>query len=88
MARKSSDEKATDAAAAEVQEKVDEETEQGFRGVKVDPTPNENYTLAGVASGAPTPETDPEAAETARKSAQEADRLAEGVARNDANPKQ
>jgi hypothetical protein len=27
---------------------IDRETEQGFRGVEVDPTPNENYTLAGV----------------------------------------
>ena len=45
-----------------VQEKVDTELEQGFRGVEVDPTPNENYTVAGVTSGAPTPETDPEAA--------------------------
>ncbi len=30
------------AAAAEVQAKVDKETEQGFRGIEVDPTPNEN----------------------------------------------
>jgi hypothetical protein len=45
--------------ADEVQAKMDEEQEQGYRGTKVDPTPNENYTVAGVTSGAPTPETDP-----------------------------
>lgn len=44
--------------ADEVQEKVDDETTRGFRGVEVDGTPNENYTVAGVTSGAPTPETD------------------------------
>ena len=51
-----------DLGAKEVQENVDEEHEQGFLGTKVDPTPNENYTLKGVTSGAPTPETDGEAA--------------------------
>lgn len=40
------------------QEAVDVEREQGFRGIEVDETPNENYTLAGVNSGKPTPETD------------------------------
>lgn len=43
----------------EVQAKMDEEQEKGYRGQKVDPTPNANYTVAGVTSGAPTPETDP-----------------------------
>lgn len=52
-----------DALESKVQEAVDEETEQGFRGVEVDPTPNENYTIAGVTSGAPTPETDEGAAD-------------------------
>ena len=56
------DEKATEASAKQVQEAVDKETEQGFSGVEVDPTPNENYTLEGVTSGKPTPETDPKAA--------------------------
>lgn len=51
-----------DPAAAEVQKNLDVETEQGFRGAKVDPTPNENYTAEGVSSGAPTPETDPKLA--------------------------
>ena len=52
---------------AEVQKNVDEENAQGFRGVRVDPTPLENYTVDGVTSGAPTPETDESAAEEARK---------------------
>jgi carbamate kinase len=48
---------ATDAGQAEVQKKFDAEQEQGYRGVVPDPTPNENYSVAGVTSGAPTPET-------------------------------
>ena len=44
--------------ANEIQSTVDKETGQGFRGVEVDPTPNENYTVAGVTAGKPTPETD------------------------------
>lgn len=48
-----------------VQDAVDEETERGFNGVEVDPTPNENYTLDGVTSGKPTPETDEKAASKA-----------------------
>lgn len=55
-------EQPTDAVTEQVQEKVDVETEQGFRGVEVDPTPNEHYTVAGVLDGKPTPETDPEIA--------------------------
>lgn len=51
-----------DVAEERVQEIVDKEVEQGFRGVKTDPTPNEHYTLAGVAEGLPTPETHPEQA--------------------------
>lgn len=51
-----------DIGEAEVQEKVDEENAQGFRGYRTDPTPLENYTVKGVTSGAPTPETDERAA--------------------------
>lgn len=51
-------EKGAERGSAEVQDKVDVETEQGFRGVETDPTPNENYTVQGVTKGAPTPETD------------------------------
>jgi hypothetical protein len=49
-----------DAGASQVDEAVAQEQEQGFRGTKVDPTPNENYTVAGVTAGKPTPETDDE----------------------------
>jgi hypothetical protein len=51
---------------AEVQDHMDVINEQGYMGVKVDPTPNENYTLRGAAEGLPTPETDPEQGEKAR----------------------
>lgn len=46
----------------EVQKKMDVEQEQGFRGTVPDPTPNANYTVAGVTAGAPTPENNPDAA--------------------------
>ena len=52
----------------EVQAKVDAEQEQGYRGYVPDPTPNENYTVAGVTSGAPTPENNPKAAAEAGSS--------------------
>lgn len=52
--------------AAEVQHAMDKATEQGFIGVEVDQTPNDAYTVAGVTSGAPTPETDEEQARKAR----------------------
>jgi hypothetical protein len=52
---------AKDAGAEQVQETMDAEQEQGFRGVKTDPTPDEHYTVAGVTAGKPTPETDPDA---------------------------
>lgn len=55
------------AGDSEVQANVDEETEKGFRGIKVDPTPNENYTVAGVLDGKPTPETDLDHAEMVRR---------------------
>ena len=55
-----------DVDTSSVQETMDAEQEQGFRGTKVDPTPNEAYTVAGVTSGQPTPETDPELRAQAR----------------------
>jgi hypothetical protein len=58
-----------DDAEAQVQAAVDAETDQGFRGTEVDPTPNENYTLPGQNAGKPTPETDEKAAEAARVAA-------------------
>lgn len=45
-------------AKANAQELSDLETERGLRGTEVDNTPNENYTVAGVTSGKPTPESD------------------------------
>ena len=45
----------SDGGAREVQEVVDQANEQGFIGEKVDQTPNEAYTVQGVASGQPTP---------------------------------
>lgn len=68
--------KAADKAAAEVQKRADQETEQGFRGVEADPTPNEHYTVAGVTSGKPTPETDQGQADKVRD-------YARGVERGD-----
>lgn len=56
---------ATDAGQAEVQANFDRANEQGYVGSVPDPTPNEAYTVAGVTSGAPTPETDPKAAQAA-----------------------
>lgn len=52
----SKDEKAAQDATEQVQETVDKETAQGFRGTEVDLTPNENYTVAGVTAGADVPE--------------------------------
>lgn len=50
---------------AEMQKRMDEATEKGFLGVEVDDTPNEAYTVQGVTSGQPTPETDPQRADDA-----------------------
>jgi hypothetical protein len=74
---------AADDTTAEVQKLSDEETSKGYRGVEADPTPNENYTVAGVTSGAPTPETDKGAARQVRDYADEVQAKTEGVARND-----
>jgi hypothetical protein len=46
-----------DSGQAEVQAKFDEANEKGYFGTTPDETPNENYTLQGVTSGKPTPET-------------------------------
>jgi hypothetical protein len=73
-------ENADSAVADQVQNAVDKETEQGFRGVEVDPTPNENYTLAGQNAGLPVPETDEDAAEQARLAQVAVAREATGVA--------
>lgn len=49
--------KADDLGQAEIQAKFDAAEAQGFWGSVPDATPNENYTLAGVIAGKPTPET-------------------------------
>ena len=54
MAEKKSD----DAGQAEVQARFDEAEAKGYFGESPDKTPPENYTLKGVTSGKPTPETD------------------------------
>lgn len=40
-----------------VQKTVDDENAKGYRGQQVSQVPNENYTIAGVTKGLPTPET-------------------------------
>jgi hypothetical protein len=74
MASRSQDnpEKVVEQSIESVQKQSDAETDQGFAGTAVDPTPRENYTVGGVTSGAPTPETDEGAAEAARKAVQQA----------------
>lgn len=57
MTAKNDPVKASEAAADKVQSATDKINEQGFLGHKVDETPNENYTIAGVTAGKPTPET-------------------------------
>ncbi len=46
------------AAAGDLPERVAKANEQGYYGETPDDTPNENYTLKGVTSGKPTPETE------------------------------
>jgi len=56
MAEQKSADKSTAKSAAEVQKVVDKETEQGFRGIKVDQTDDHAYTVAGVVAGEDVPE--------------------------------
>lgn len=56
-----------DDAQAEVQKVFDEAEDKGYLGVPVDPTPKENYTVAGVLAGKPTPETDADHAREVRQ---------------------
>lgn len=48
-----------DYGKSQVDAAVQEDEDKGYHGTKVDPTPNEAYTVAGVTAGMPTPETDP-----------------------------
>jgi hypothetical protein len=56
------DKKDAEQANERVENVLDAEQARGYRGLKADPTPNEHYTVAGVTSGKPTPETDADAA--------------------------
>ncbi|MFD7996839.1 hypothetical protein [Streptomyces mexicanus] len=64
---KATQETPDDGVAQAIQKATDEAEEQGYFGTSVDPTPNENYTLKGVTSGASTPETDPDYAREVRQ---------------------
>ncbi len=59
--------KSTAGIEEQAQAQVDADAELGYRGVEVDLTPNEAYTVAGVSAGTPVPETqqDPAAARLA-----------------------
>lgn len=70
MAEKKVTQKDADSDRQQVQERVDQETDQGFFGREVDPTPVENYTLQ-TPPDAPVPETDEGAREAARQRAAE-----------------
>jgi len=58
-----------DSGEDQVQAAFDEANEKGYFGTSPDKTPRENYTVAGVTSGKPTPES-----EAAKKRAEEAGR--------------
>jgi hypothetical protein len=51
-----------DQAAEQVETAVAQEQEQGFRGVEVDQTPNEAYTVTGDHASTPEAQADPVAA--------------------------
>ena len=52
------DDAKVESTVKKVESVIDKENEKGYRGTQVDKTPNENYTVAGVTAGKPTPETD------------------------------
>jgi hypothetical protein len=52
------DDEKVNPAQDELQERVDEAERKGYLGVEADPTPDRHYTVEGVTSGLPTPETD------------------------------
>lgn len=59
MAEQTTNQKATSttkAVEADVQKQFDAMNEKGYLGTTPDKTPNENYTVAGVVAGKPTPE--------------------------------
>ena len=58
MAEKKTAQSSDDAGQAEVQRRFDGANDKGYFGTTPDETPNDNYTLSGVTSGKPTPETE------------------------------
>lgn len=73
-----------DAGEAQVQEMIQREQDQGYRGVVADPTPNSAYTIAGVTSGEPTPETDEGAKKAAAEQLAEVSQRTEPVKKGEA----
>lgn len=55
--------------AGDLPEKVEEAEQKGLWGNEVDTTPNENYTVAGVTSGAPVPESSSDPVKARREAA-------------------
>lgn len=68
MAEKKVTQKDVEADRASVAKQVGADEDRGYVGRTVDPTPNEHYTLQGVTSGKPTPETDAKQFEKAQQS--------------------
>jgi carbamate kinase len=84
--QKKSDQSASqtgDAGEKELQAIIDKESEQGYRGVVADPTPNSAYSLGGVAAGEPTPETHEGQADKAAARARELGRRMEPTGRGE-----
>lgn len=67
MAKNDEQQNGGDGGTQQVEQAVKEIDAKGYQGWTPDPTPNENYTLKGRASGAPVPETDPKLMAQARE---------------------
>lgn len=52
---------------------LEEASKVGYLGTKVDPTPDEHYTVAGVLAEKPTPENDQQSRAAAREAADRTD---------------
>lgn len=70
--------KNADGAKGDIQERFDEANDKGYFGDKVDPTPNEHYSLES--SNWETPETDPKLAAEAHLAARFPDSLPSDLA--------
>lgn len=49
-----------DGGGSEVTEKMNEGLSKGYVGIRIDTTPQKNYSVEGVTSGAPRPDAQPE----------------------------